>query len=313
MDPKFTPEYQRIACPVCRGTETAAWRRLRGETTSRCRSCGHVFADPMPTEQTMIAAYGLAEADYIRFFKCEYLDLKALHQNTQQWQVANALQWVEKANALVPEKGRVLELGCSSGFFLEAARDSGWETAGVDPALLSRRSADIDRALGIQRTDLFSAKLDDGSFDLVLAASVVEHLVDPRRYLQKLTALLKPGGHILILGLPNVRSLTIRIGIDRYIGNHPPIHLQYFSRQSVTRLLEDAGLHDVAVRSYGLSETILELLFNRGSAKYSGDYTNLLNRGTAGSRLLGAARNLVYSMLDRLDLGSVMEVSAAKG
>src|SRR5574341_2428482 len=101
MGEAFKPEYSEVACPVCGSDNICAWRVLRGERTSQCRRCSHVYANPMPTEQTVIAAYGLPEEDYVRFFKCEYLDLAALHKNAQRWQVANALQWVEKANALV--------------------------------------------------------------------------------------------------------------------------------------------------------------------------------------------------------------------
>lgn len=312
-EPAFVPEYEEISCPVCGSSEYGPWRRLKDESTSQCRRCGHIYANPRPTEASIIRAYTLPVADYARFFKCEGFEVTSYQQGHHAWQRHNALAHLHKIERLHPEKGRLLELGCSSGILLEAAQLSGWDVAGIDPSALSSRGSEIDRRLNIQRTSLFDASFFEKSFDFVFAASVIEHLTDPKRYLEKLASLLRPGGGILVAALPNVRSFTIMLGIDRYIGNHPPGHLQFFSRRSVRLVLELTGFEGVRARIYGMPETVLEIFF--GTAALSGAAASPAERleGRAlRARTLRALRQFVYTGFDILGIGSVMDVHAKR-
>lgn len=312
-NPAFVPEYEEVPCPVCGSPDYGPWRRLKEEPTSQCRRCGHIYANPRPTEASIIRAYTLPVADYARFFKCEGFEVAAYQQSSHAWQRNNALAHLNKIGRLHPERGRLLEFGCSSGILLEAAQLSGWDVAGIDPSALSSRGSEIDRRLNIHRTSLFDAPFFENSFDFVFAASVIEHLTDPKRYLQKLASLLKPGGGILVAALPNVQSFTILLGIDRYIGNHPPGHLQFFSRRTIRILLETIGFGHVHTRIYGMPETILEMFF--GTAALTGAAASPAERlegGTLRARTLGALRHFVYSGFDIFGIGSVMDVYAKR-
>jgi SAM-dependent methyltransferase len=312
-EPAFVPEFEEVPCPVCGSSEFGFWRRLKDEPTSQCRRCGHIYANPRPTEASIIRAYALPVAAYSRFFKCEGFEVAAYQQTGHAWQKSNALAHLREIERLHPEKGRLLELGCSSGILLEAAQLSGWDVAGIDPSALSSRGTETDRRLKIERTSLFDAPFVEKSFDFVFAASVIEHLTDPKRYLKKLASLLRPGGGILIAALPNVRSFTIMLGIDRYIGNHPPGHLQFFSRRTIRLLLESTGFESVRTRIHGMPETVLEIFF--GTAALSGTAANpaeKLKGGALRARALRALRHFVYTGFDILGIGSVMDVHAKR-
>jgi SAM-dependent methyltransferase len=267
----------------------------------------------MPTETTIVEAYALPPDDYVRFFKCEGFELTAYQRSTHAWQLRNARGYVRRLNQVRPQKGRLLELGCSSGVLLEVAQEDGWDTAGVDPSGLSSRGEEVDLRLNIQRTTLFDAKLEEASFDFVFAASVVEHLTDPARYLRRLNVLLKPGGGLLIVALPNVRSFTIRLGADCWIGNHPPGHLQFFSRDTIRLLLRRTGFEPERLTVYGMPETVLKFIFGKAAiAGAAPSPSELLERPGLPSRLLGAARRVTYGAFDFFGIGSVMDVHAVK-
>ena len=117
---------------------------------------------------------------------------------------------------------------------------------------------------------------------------------------------------MLVSGLPNVGSFTIRLRIDRYIGNHPPGHLQYFSRRTISRLLRDCGFGTVQVRVYGMPETVLEWVFGKGSSGTEGSPARLIGRPTLTSHLLGFMRRVMYVAFDMLNIGSVMEIVARR-
>jgi len=266
----------------------------------------------MPTEETMGAAYALPAEEFRRFFKVPKFDVSAYHQSSFDWQVRNAIAHVDHLDRLVPTRGTLFELGCSSGILLEIAQKRGWRTCGIDPSIVSSRGEDVDANLGIQRATLKEATLVPESFDVVFASSVVEHLVDPRKYLERIRTLLKPGGTMLVVGLPNVGSFTIRLGIDRYIGNHPPGHLQYFCRQTIARLLRECGFTIVQVRVYGMPETVLEWVFGKGSSGTEASPARLIGRPTLTSHLLGFTRRAMYVAFDKLNIGSVMEIVARR-
>lgn len=309
----FAPQYEEVPCPVCGSSDYAPWRRLKGEPTSRCRNCSHIYANPRPTEASILRAYALPADDYARFFKCPEFQVAAYQQSSHAWQRHNAVGYVRRLEQIRPAKGRLLELGCSSGILLETAQASGWDVAGIDPSALSSRGAELDRRLNIYRTNLFEAPFPDASFDFVFAASVIEHLTDPKRYLRKLAGLLKPGGEIFIAALPNVRSFTITLGIDRYIGNHPPGHLQFFSRRTIRSLLEATGFEAVQTTVHGMPETILEMFF--GSESLTGVTSAPAERleGTGSkARVLRAIRQIVYRAFDIFGIGSVMDVHARR-
>lgn len=111
----------------------------------------------------------------------------------------------------IPEKSRVLDIGCSSGNFGEELQKSkGCEVIGVDLDKDDvKRAAKLLKAAHVMNieTDDFS-KL--GKFDRVIFADVLEHLVDPVASLQKVKKLLKPGGQVLF-SIPNMAHMGTRL------------------------------------------------------------------------------------------------------
>jgi SAM-dependent methyltransferase len=91
--------------------------------------------------------------------------------------------------------GRVLEVGCLDGRYLERLRERGWSVAGIDIVPQEARHIvrhDASRPFPFAR-----------EFDLVIAAEVIEHVVETEAFLAHCAAVLKPGG-TLILTTPNL-------------------------------------------------------------------------------------------------------------
>jgi SAM-dependent methyltransferase len=171
----------------------------------------------------------------------------------------------DKAERLLPaverhaHKGRLLDLGCAYGFVMEVAREHGWEVAGIEPA--EEVAASVARTLGVPvARDLESAGLAAGTFDAVLLWDVIEHLPDPRRTVDELARLLRPGG-ILSVVTPDVGSLAARL-----LGRHweemrkLPEHIYFFNRKSLVTLLRVAGFEPVEWGTVGKRMTLEETL-----------------------------------------------------
>lgn len=111
--------------------------------------------------------------------------------------------------------GRVLEIGCATGSLLSVILDAGHEVVGI---YLSHRFADAARqlhGLDVQVADLLSAKIPDGSFDMVLLLGTISNLSDIPRSLQRIYKLLKPGG-ILVANYPAADSIVSKLYGERF-------------------------------------------------------------------------------------------------
>lgn len=135
-------------------------------------------------------------------------------------------------------RGRVLDIGCANGVFLDLFKEKGWQTWGVEPS----DSADEAERKGhkISKTTFEKASLPENYFDLVIINHTLEHMADPSAVLTKVYGLLKNNG-ILFVDVPNAGSLGARILGKRWPYLLPKEHKWQFTQKSLTGLLEQAG------------------------------------------------------------------------
>jgi SAM-dependent methyltransferase len=158
---------------------------------------------------------------------------------------------VELFRRYVGGPGRtVLDLGCRDGALTQAYA-GGNEIVGVDA---DREALAEAEKLGIETrwADLDDAlPFADGTFDVVVAGELLEHLRDPRRVVSEVRRVLRPGG-TFVASVPNAYRLKNRLRF--VLGRKPeedPTHLQMFSPNDVRALLdgfEDVQLHLIAGR-----------------------------------------------------------------
>lgn len=305
-------QVQRIACPVCFNSGSRFWRTVRDWTLERCPVCSMTFANPCPDQKTLELAYGLPREAYQKYFQSAYIDCDTILGESAEWQRDLSIGYLRAMeNKRAGKKGRLLDIGCGSGALLEVAQEMGWETTGVDYGDWRQDSLRDDR-LNIYRGSLQGAGFENESFDVVFMGSVLEHLSNPTEYLEIIRRLLKNNGILYIVGIPNINSWTILLRIDRWLGNHPPGHLLFFSDKTIELILRQTGFSGIKTRSYGISETVLEAIFNRKNTIYSGEYAGLVHEKSMRGQMFKVARSLVYSILDLARMGSVLEVMAIK-
>ncbi len=190
----------------------------------RCAACGHMQLAQMPPEAALDEAYAAAQsADYVA---------------EEAGQRATAAAVLARVEAHVKGR-RLLDLGCWVGFLLAQARSRGWEATGVEPSDFASSFARERLGLDVRTADLFGAGLPDGAFDAVVLGDVLEHLPRPGEALDRVAALLAPGG-VLCLMLPDAGSRVARAMGARW-WSVIPTHVQYFTRTSLRRLLERHG------------------------------------------------------------------------
>jgi 2-polyprenyl-3-methyl-5-hydroxy-6-metoxy-1,4-benzoquinol methylase len=202
------------------------------------------------------------------------------------------------------QSGNVLDVGCSTGAFLFQLRKrfaGDYDIFGTDvsgPALDYAESREIP----IIRGSFPEIDLHGQRFDAVTFWAVLEHLTDPKTFLEKAWSVLKPAGRCFVL-VPNMRSLAARLLGRRYRYIYPQ-HLNYFTRATLTNLVQDR-FHIVANRFTHLNPILIwQDWQNRGAEVSNEARAELLQQTTAYKQRawLAPARGL-YKLTERVLAG----------
>jgi 2-polyprenyl-3-methyl-5-hydroxy-6-metoxy-1,4-benzoquinol methylase len=149
--------------------------------------------------------------------------------------------------------GRVLDVGCSSGYLAEPLSRRGCTVVGVelDPDAAREAERWCERVF-VGDVETMELPLDPGSFDVVVCGDIVEHLRDPGAVVARLRPLLRPGGR-LVVSTPNVANWAVRLSLlggrwrytDRGILDRTHTHL--FTRRTLVEMIERAGYESIEV------------------------------------------------------------------
>jgi 2-polyprenyl-3-methyl-5-hydroxy-6-metoxy-1,4-benzoquinol methylase len=186
-----------------------------------------IYINPVPGEYASGQYYDTTAADY-------YLSPAKLESDYADVRFQRELRLFRKHCP----GGVVLDVGCSSGGFLHQLSKrfpSEYEILGIDasgPALDYAAS----RGVPVVRGNFLDQDFGPRRFDAITFWAVLEHLFEPKRFLEKACAILKPGGLCFVL-VPNMKSLAVRLLGARYRYIYPQ-HLNYFTRATLTRLVQ---------------------------------------------------------------------------
>jgi 2-polyprenyl-3-methyl-5-hydroxy-6-metoxy-1,4-benzoquinol methylase len=153
----------------------------------------------------------------------------------------------EKLVRYIGSAGRVLDVGCSTGYLAQRLVESGNAVVGVefDPDAAERARRWCERVV-VGDVEMIELPFEPGSFDAVVAADVIEHLRAPERFLARARPLLRPGGR-LVVSTPNVANWAMRLsllaGRWRYTerGILDRTHTRLFTRTTLVEAVEAAG------------------------------------------------------------------------
>ena len=280
-----------LTCGVCDGElfETPVLGTL-----ARCRDCGYVFLPRTPDLPRRIA--DLYAGDY--FTGAEFGDYSAQRATFAR----NFQEYLRRMRQSGATRGRLLEVGCAYGFFLEQAQGA-FDARGIDvnePAIAAAR------ALGVQATagDFLTCILRD-PFDVVCMWDTIEHLIEPRANLERARDILGDRGQ-LFLTTGDIGSAMARLRGAQWRMIHPPSHLNYFSRATITRLLDRVGFDVERIGSVGTHRDLLNALHLLGLFSKK----RLVKRvaSTLERSLAGRGRSISFY----LNLHDIMFVSARK-
>jgi 2-polyprenyl-3-methyl-5-hydroxy-6-metoxy-1,4-benzoquinol methylase len=236
----------RRRCPSCDADDPRPELEKDHLALVRCVACDTVYVSPAFDEDHYRLAY--ASADYraiVRDLGESSHDYRV--QRFGMERVDTMSRFLRAGEGVAPS---YLDVGCSTGFVVEAARARGWRATGLD---LNTSAVAFGQRRGL---DLRVGTLEDAgfarhSFDAISLFDVLEHLLHPVRTLTAALELLRPGG-IVYLYVPNYDSASrLLMGADAHFI-WPTHHLNYYTPNTLSRLLERHGLTVGLVQTEGL-------------------------------------------------------------
>jgi 2-polyprenyl-3-methyl-5-hydroxy-6-metoxy-1,4-benzoquinol methylase len=269
---------QEVACPICAARVPMSSHFKNGAGRIRkCSACSVGFVYPRLSGPKLLSQYSPSyfQEKYDSLQQSEYL-------NMQSWQnkIEMCLGWVDRLRGA--KTGLLLDVGCGKGWFLEAARERGWQVQGVElcPEVAKRTMERVGTQVHIG--SIFDVELPPETFDLVTMFDVIEHLEEPIEALRICYRILKPGG-ALALSTPNLRGLGCRLLGAKAFAVWPDEHIIYFGPASMKRALQLADFTDIEIASREIypenAATIISLLLGK-----NGGHTGVLNAADPGVR-----------------------------
>lgn len=263
-------------CRACGGPGREIFRK-RGFPIAECEACRTAFV-PEPLGE----AQGYDE----RYFDARSREGYADYLRDRELIVAN---FERRIRWLVPWAAgpRLLDVGAAYGFLLVAARRHGFEPLGVEPVRACAEFAADELGERVLPVALEHADLPPRSFDVITLFDVIEHLREPRVAMARVHELLRPGG-LVVVETGDRDALLSRVCGRRWYYYDPPQHLTFFSRDSLTRMLDATGFAPpVAVGHLGREVSLRNVSFQLARALGGGALGRAclaLSRSRAGCR-----------------------------
>lgn len=231
-------EIERVPCNLCGRADSEELYRCkdyrfqvddREWPVVRCRGCGLAYLNPRPTRDQIG-----------KYYPPEFFGGRSREALERRYAIQT-----EYLTGLAP--GRLLDVGCANGDWMQLMAERGWSVAGLEP------SENAQNPFGLEiRRGAFpdAADFPPASFDVITAWAVFEHLHDPLAAFRKASELLRPGGRLIVL-VTNINSLFSRYSYREDV----PRHLYFFSESSLSRFGQSASLRLLSVahdtRLYG--------------------------------------------------------------
>lgn len=202
----------------------------------KCLGCDLVRLDPMPKEEILNLAY---PETYHAF-------VKPTSKITQYLQTFSRKGIAKSLANKLPERGAILDIGCSTGeLLLSVGRLGDYQLFGIEYKLEIAWEA-RNRGIHVWEGAFEKAEVPDESMDLVVMQHVIEHVYDPVDTLKRIHRILRPSG-IVTGELPNFRSWDAALFGKYWGGGHAPRHLFHFTPQTLKKTIEHCGLETVSI------------------------------------------------------------------
>jgi 2-polyprenyl-3-methyl-5-hydroxy-6-metoxy-1,4-benzoquinol methylase len=261
---------ERRSCPTCQSNRERVIFRKNGGTYVMCGSCSMVYLNPV-----------FRDDELQKYYENNNTVQAGAHQTESEFYTTIYKQGLGSLMPFV-SSGRILDIGCSSGLFLDIARVFGFDTCGIELNSAERRIAS-NRGHTIWGSPL--EKINRGErFNVITLWDVFEHIKDGSALLGEMRERLTVGG-VVFLQVPNVASLASRALWDRCNMFDGIEHVNLYSPSTIRLLAEKQGFEILCMATV-IDELAVTKNYLSYQDPYFGDFFESNDLGFLDSRVI---------------------------
>lgn len=236
-----------LACPWCCDKNTKAWGKpIRGFYSRTCNKCKLIYIRNPYSHKDQKEFY----KNYHSQVHCQTADIKLKREKMYQIEF-------EFLKPFLKKKGKVLDIGCGSGAFLDLFKKNKFKTfgseIGEEAFLLAKKKHKIKK-------NLESFQTQKNYFDCVIFRGVIEHMPNPKNALYIASEILKRGGILFITSTPNSQSPACFLFKERWNQHEPEAHLYHFQIKHFKEELFKFNLKIISKRYFYLKTPYSNLI-----------------------------------------------------
>ena len=297
-------QLETVCCPGCSGSGFREVLSVRDELTElggefvmqQCTSCDLIITNPRPAPDSLGYFY---PSEYMPYApeKQKSSWHRLLEQSALRCQFGYPKQPVNlltrlfsllamqkfnsrrKRHDWFPYRpdGKLLDVGCGGGSFLERMKGFGWDVCGLELAADVAQRVQNRTGIKVHVGTLPHTDLEPHSFDAVTLWHVLEHVPQPREFLKSAAALLRPNG-LLVIEVPNIDSWSFETFGPHWTGLEVPRHFQHFNPKTLGAMLPAGAFRNVEILQLGTRSLIKESA-ERAVAAGRREYADWLKQG----------------------------------
>ena len=226
------------ACPVCKNEVFNDLFTCRDFSVSKedfeivyCENCEFTFTNPRP-ENGDLDNYYLSD-NYMSHTNKSRGVFETLYQIVRKYTVWKKLKLLKQISV----SKNHLDIGCGTGEFLNACKNAGFKTRGIEPSEIARNQAINNYNLSVsENTNLNQYSTE--SFNTISMWHVLEHIPNLNETIKNLSRIIEKNGS-LIIAVPNHKSWDAGYYKQCWAAWDVPIHLWHFSLDSINRLFQN--------------------------------------------------------------------------
>lgn len=227
-----------MKCNLCKSERFELCFSYGRYSLVKCKNCNLKFLDPLPNITDIKKLYS---NDYY-FSPNSNLYGYSDYKSDVELIVLTATDRYNKLKSFIGKstKLKLLDVGCAYGYYIDIARLYGWEVYGIEI-----NETCVDEAINKFKLDVRKGTLEDQSFfseafDVVTGWDIIEHLLDPNKFLQEVNRVIKPGGYV-VFTTPDVGSIPAKVLGKRWMGFKSYEHIYFFDKKTINLYLESNG------------------------------------------------------------------------
>ncbi len=232
------------SCPICNSVSVMQHTIINTYVIKRCSHCNYIFVDPRPKQKEI--------DNYYKNFDYKDADLS---ENRIRSDARISLKFISK---YIKSTDTLLDLGCGRGYFMDEAKNQGWNTEGIDYSNKIVAYAREKLKLNVIKSDIYKFT-SKNKYQLITMNQVIEHVLDIDKLLEKIVSLLEPGGFIYI-ATPNIQSASARVFGNEFEYLIPPEHINYFSIETLKKLLAKYNFRVLGASTWGYPENLAGII-----------------------------------------------------